>query len=110
MEIISTTGADLLALRKATALSIKRYKSSDRSELVIFSKKHLRARRTLVRASLSKIKHKKKHLKRDACLNLGRTMRLEEEIISGGDYFNDRRRFVSFEKSDRAFDKALQIK
>ncbi len=49
-----TTGADLLALRKATAPSIKRYKSSDRSELVIFFlKKHLRARRTLVRASLA---------------------------------------------------------
>ncbi len=32
-------------------------------------------------------------------LNLGRTMRLEEKIISGGDYFNDRRSFVSFEKA-----------
>ena len=35
---------------------------------------------------------------------------LEEEIISGGDYFNERRRFVSFEVRGNATDKALQIK
>ena len=44
-----TTGAVLLALRKETAPSIKRYKTSDRSELANVMR--LRARRTLVRAS-----------------------------------------------------------
>ncbi len=35
---------------------------------------------------------------------------LEEEIISSGDYFNERRRLVSFEVSGNATDKALQVK
>ncbi len=37
-------------------------------------------------------------------------MRLEERKFSSGEFSDDRRRFVSFEASDNAADKALQIK
>ena len=54
--------------------------------------------------------HKIKEADKQPLLFYGVPGGLKEGIISGGDYFNERRRFVSFEASDNAADKALQIK
>lgn len=54
--------------------------------------------------------HKTKEADKQPLLFYGVPGGLAEEIISGGDYFNERRRFVSFEASNNAADKALQIK
>ena len=105
MEIISTKGADLLALRQAIAPTTKRYKSSDRSAVSELA--NLQARTnpgSTIRKAMTK-----KPSSSDGFF-YGVPGGLEEEIISGGDYFNERRRFVSFEANDNAADKALQIK